>query len=52
MTLSLADANTLIDAAMKEGQAKGFAPLAVCVLDTGGHVQAFQRADGSVDDAF
>lgn len=47
MTLSLADANALINAAMVEGSAKGFAPLAVCVLDAGGHVQAFQRADGA-----
>lgn len=47
MMLSLADANALINAAMAEGSAKGFAPLAVCVLDTGGHVQAFQRADGA-----
>ena len=47
MTLSLDQANTLINAALAEGKAKGFAPLAVCVLDTGGHVQAFQRADGA-----
>lgn len=45
--LALADANALITAAMAEGAAKGFAPLAVCVLDAGGHVQAFQRADGA-----
>ena len=47
MPLSLADANSLIEAAMAEGKAKQFQPLAVCVLDEGGHVQAFQRADGT-----
>ncbi|MEM6711921.1 MAG: heme-binding protein [Pseudomonadota bacterium] len=47
MPLSLADANRLIEAAMAEGQAKQFQPLSVCVLDEGGHVQAFQRADGA-----
>lgn len=47
MPLTLDAANTLIAAAMNEGEAKGFAPLAVCVLDAGGHVQAFQRADGA-----
>lgn len=46
-SLTLDHANTLIAAAIKEGEAKGFAPLAVCVLDAGGHVQAFQRADGA-----
>lgn len=46
-SLTLDHANTLIAAAIKEGDAKGFAPLAVCVLDAGGHVQAFQRADGA-----
>ena len=47
MPLTLDQANTLIAAAMKEGANKGFQPLAVCVLDAGGHVQAFQRADGA-----
>lgn len=46
-SLTLAHANTLIAAAIKEGETNGFAPLAVCVLDAGGHVQAFQRADGA-----
>lgn len=45
--LALADANTLINAAMAEGAAKGFAPLSVCVVDAGGNVQAFARGDGA-----
>lgn len=47
MPLTLAEANALIDAALAEGRARGFQPLSVCVLDAGGHVQAFQRADGA-----
>ena len=47
MPLSLVDANRLIEAALAYGNTKGFQPLAVCVLDAGGHVQAFQRADGA-----
>lgn len=47
MPLTLAEANTLIAAALKEGETRGFQPLSVCVLDAGGHVQAFQRADGA-----
>lgn len=47
MSLTLAQANSLIAAAMAEGKSKGMAPLSVCVLDAGGHVQAFARADGA-----
>jgi uncharacterized protein GlcG (DUF336 family) len=45
--LSLAHANTIIDAAFAKGQALGLKPLSVAVLDAGGHLIAFQRQDGS-----
>ena len=47
MPIYLLEARQLIDAAMKEGEDRGMAPLSVCVLDSGGHVQAFARADGA-----
>lgn len=43
--LTLAQANTLITAALAEGRRLGVAPLAVAVLDPGGHLVAFQRED-------
>ena len=46
-TLKLAQATTLIDAALAEARRRGLAPLAVAVLDAGGHVVAFQREDGA-----
>ena len=45
--LNLAQANTIIDAALAEGRKRNFAPLAVAVLDTGGHMIAFKREDGA-----
>ena len=45
--LKLAQANTIIDAALAEGRKQHFAPLAVAVLDTGGHLLAFKREDGA-----
>lgn len=47
MTLTLAAANRIIDAALQHGQALKLAPLSVCVLDAGGHLVAFQRQDRS-----
>ncbi|KAB8142992.1 heme-binding protein [Chloroflexia bacterium SDU3-3] len=46
-TLQLAQANAIIDAALAEGRRQGFAPLAVAVLDPGGHMIAFKRDDGA-----
>jgi uncharacterized protein GlcG (DUF336 family) len=43
--LTLAQANTLIDTAIAEGRKRNLAPLAVAVLDAGGHLLAFQRED-------
>lgn len=45
--ISLDQANTAIAAAFAEGQKLGLNPLSVVVLDAGGHVIAFQRADGA-----
>lgn len=47
MNISLAQANQIIEAALAEGQKRGMNPLAVAVLDGGGHLTAFQKADGS-----
>lgn len=45
ITLELA--NTIIDAALREGRKRKLAPLAVAVLDAGGHLKALSRADGA-----
>ena len=45
--LTLAQASTIIDAALKKGRDLNLAPLTVVVLDAGGHVTAFEREDGS-----
>lgn len=45
--LTLSHANAIIDAAFAKGQALGLKPLSVAVLDSGGHLVAFQRQDGS-----
>ena len=37
----------MIEAALAERRKQNFAPLAVAVLDTGGHLVAFQREDGA-----
>jgi uncharacterized protein GlcG (DUF336 family) len=45
--LKLADAETVIDAALAAARKLNLAPLAVAVLDAGGHVIAFKREDGA-----
>jgi uncharacterized protein GlcG (DUF336 family) len=45
--LTLALANTIVEAAFAKGQALGLKPLSIAVLDAGGHLIAFQRQDGS-----
>jgi len=45
--LTLAKANEIIAAAFSKGEDLGIKPLSVAVLDPGGHLLAFQRADGS-----
>lgn len=45
--LALVAAGTIVDAALAEARARGLAPLAVAVLDAGGHLVAFKREDGA-----
>jgi len=45
--LTLAKALEIITAALAKGAELGLKPLAVVVLDAGGHVKAFQRQDGA-----
>ena len=45
--ITAAQARTIIDVAMKTGADNGFKPLSVVILDAGGHVKAFERADGA-----
>lgn len=45
--LSLSSASDIIDAALAKGREKNFAPLAVAVLDAGGHLVAYKREDGA-----
>lgn len=45
--LSLDQANRIISAALAEGLRLGLKPLSVAVLDSGGHLVAFQRQDGA-----
>ena len=50
--ITAAQARTIIDAAMAKGEEMGFKPLSVVVLDAGGHVKAFHRADGAAPGRF
>lgn len=43
----LPDATTIIDAALAEARTRSLAPLAVAVLDAGGHLVAYKREDGA-----
>lgn len=45
--VSLEQANSIIDGALKKGEAMGLKPLTVAVLDAGGHLKALARADGA-----
>ena len=47
MPLTLAQASTILDVALKTGHDNKFAPLTVAVLDAGGHLVAFKREDKS-----
>ncbi|MEC3911834.1 heme-binding protein [Sphingobium sp. CR2-8] len=47
MTLILAQARAIIDAALDKGRADAAQPLAVVVLDAGAHPVAFAREDGA-----
>ena len=45
--LTLAQASTIVDAALRKGRDTKSAPLTVAVLDSGGHLVAFKREDNS-----
>src|SRR5438874_6835191 len=47
MPLSLAQASTIVDVALKTGREAKYQPLTVAVLDAGGHLVAFKREDKS-----
>lgn len=47
MSITLADAARVVDAALNRGRELGCAPLTVAVTDAGGHLVAFKREDGS-----
>ena len=47
MPLTLAQASTIVDVALKNGRDSKFQPLTVAVLDAGGHLVAFKREDKS-----
>jgi uncharacterized protein GlcG (DUF336 family) len=45
--LTLAQAAIIVDKALEHGRGAKFKPLAVAVLDAGGHLTAFKREDGA-----
>jgi uncharacterized protein GlcG (DUF336 family) len=47
MSVTLAQASTIVDIALKKGRETNCAPLTVAVLDAGGHLVAFKREDRS-----
>ncbi len=47
MPLTLAQASTIVDTALKTARDRKFQPLTVAVLDAGGHLVAFKREDKS-----
>ncbi|HKD27432.1 MAG TPA: heme-binding protein [Xanthobacteraceae bacterium] len=47
MSVTLAQASTIVDAALKKAREMSLAPLTVAVLDAGGHLVAFKREDKS-----
>lgn len=46
-TLDLAQACSILDDALATARSRNFEPLAVAVLDAGGHLIAFKREDGA-----
>ena len=47
MSLTLQQATTIVETALRTGRETNCAPLAVAVLDAGGHLKAFAREDGA-----
>mgnify|MGYP000253432256 CR=1 FL=1 len=46
-SISLDQANQIIDAALARSREAGYKPMAIAVLDDAGHLKAFQREDGA-----
>lgn len=46
-TFGLEHASVVVDSALDHGRAQGYLPLTVAVLDSGGHLVALKREDGS-----
>ena len=47
MSVTLAQASTIVDVALKKSRDSNFQPMTVAVLDAGGHLVAFKREDKS-----
>ncbi|HWS08786.1 MAG TPA: heme-binding protein [Xanthobacteraceae bacterium] len=47
MSVTLAQASTIVDVALKKARDNNLAPFTVAVLDSGGHLVAFKREDKS-----
>ena len=47
MSVTLAQASTIVDVALKKARDSNLAPLTVAVLDAGGHLVAYKREDKS-----
>src|SRR3974390_2650790 len=47
MSITLAQASTIVDATLKKAREANLQPLTVAVLDAGGHLVAFKREDKS-----
>jgi uncharacterized protein GlcG (DUF336 family) len=47
MSLTLKQATTIVEVSLHTGRETSCAPLAVAVLDAGGHLKAFAREDGA-----
>jgi uncharacterized protein GlcG (DUF336 family) len=45
--ITLGQAMTIVEAALRRARETGCAPLAIAVLDDGGHLKAFAREDGA-----
>jgi uncharacterized protein GlcG (DUF336 family) len=51
-TITLREARTILSTALATGREQDMKPLAVCVLDAGGHLKAFEREDGASNGRF
>lgn len=50
--ISLSKSRSIVRTTLKKGRELGLKPLSVVVLDTGGHVKAFEREDGAAPGRF